>query len=527
MHFVEGATVKNPMIRLAMTVLLVGALHAGCGDNDDVIPFTLVTPEGQNTFEGVSVVRLTFGGKTQTKTLSGADDSFKLELELKLGGSGPVLLEGLSAGGEVICQGQSPLISAYPTSETLILFVSRVGTFGRAPVEAPVGATAMAMANYEIEDWDSVAEDDVNATLWFGGLTSDATISTEPFYYDGYFHDTYPLTELPDPRADMVAMNIDAGYFLLYGGFDEAGTLSGRLDIMRPGGIGFEYVTDVDYGLAEVARAGGLAVTLGPYPSLLDGYDHRVLNAFLVVGGRGPSGAACDYLHFAAAYNTSTYDWTVTAQQRPLAGCRLGHTATRTDTSTSTVSEPDVVVLVYGGGRAGDPVAETVRVFPQQPDVDTIDWGFEETTVTPDPGPMIGGHAAVTLADRRILIIGGVTADGTALADGILYDPDDGTFTTLPGLLDTPRHGHTALRLGDELVVAGGTGADGLPLGDAEIFNVAGGDPSLVASVDLVVARTGHQAFPMSTGTLGLIGGVDATGQPTRVIEIYTPGLVD
>lgn len=515
------------MFNLILSLLLLGALQAGCKGNYEVIPFTLVTPEGQDTFSGVTEVRLTFGDQTETQALSGAGDSFELELELKTGGSSPVIIEGLSGGGAVICRGQSPLINAYPTAETLTLFVSRVGTFGRAPVDAPVAATAMAMANYAVEDWDDTADDNLNATLWFGGLTADATVPTEPFYYDAYFHNTFGLTELPDPRADMVAMNIDAGYFLLYGGVDEAGTLSGRLDLMQPGSSGFDYLPDVNYGLPAVARAGALAVVLGPYPSFLDGYDHRVLNSFLVVGGRGPAGAACDALHLVAAYNTNTYEWKVSAEQRALAGCRQGHTATRTRTSTSTASAPDLIVLIYGGGGAGDPVAETVTVTPNQPDVDTINWGFVEAAVATDPGPMISGHTAVTLADRRILIIGGVTADGTVLADGVIYDPDDGSFTPLPGLLDTARTGHTALRLGDELVVAGGTGADGLPIGDAEIFNVAGGDPSWVASADLVVPRTGHQAFPMSTGTMGLLGGVDAAGHPTRVIEIYTPGLVN
>lgn len=518
---------KIATIHLCLSVLLLGALQAGCGGDDDVIPFELVTPEGQDTFQGVAEVRLTFGDKTDTQSLSGPGDSFELELELSTGGEAPVIVEGLSAGGDVICRGQSPLINAYPTAETLTLFVSRVGTFGRAPVEAPVAATAMAMANYAIEDWDDTAEDDLNATLWFGGLTTDATVPAQPFYYDSYFHRTYPLNELPDLRADMVAMNIDAGYFLLYGGFEEDGPLSGRLDIMQPGSTGFIYLPDVDYGIPTVPRAGGQPVVLGPFPSFLDGYDRRVLNSFLVVGGRGPAGAACDYMHFVTAYDTNTFDWTVTAELRALNGCRLGHTATRTEASDSTDAAPDIIVLIYGGGGAGDPVAETVRVTPEQPDVDTIDWEFVENAETTDPGPMVIGHAAVTLADRRILILGGRAADGTVLAEGVIYDPDDGSFTTLPGLLDTPRYGHTALRLGDELIVSGGTGADGLPVGDAEIFNVAGGDPSWVATADLVVPRTGHQAFPMSTGTMGLIGGVDALGQPTRVIEIYTPGLVD
>ncbi len=216
----------------------------------------------------------------------------------------------------------------------------------------------------------------------------------------------------------------------------------------------------------------------------------------------------------------------MTAQQRSLTGCRLGHTATRTKSSTSTSAAPEIIVLVYGGGEAGDPVAEILRVTPVQPDVDTIDWGMSESAVTPDPGTMVSGHAAVALSDRRILVIGGVTADGTVLADAVIYDPDDDSFTPLPGLLDTPRFGHTVTVLGDELVVAGGTGTDGLPLGDAEIFSVADGDPAWVGSTDLVVPRTGHQSFPMSTGTMGLMGGVDAAGEFTRVIEIYTPGLV-
>jgi hypothetical protein len=515
----------NPTLRLALALLLTTALQAGCGGNDQVIPFTLVTPEGQDTFAGVAEVRLTFGDQTDTQTLSSPGASFELELKLSLGGAGPVIVEGLSAGGDVVCRGQSPLINAYATSQTLTLFVSRVGSFGRAPVQAPVAATAMAMANYEIEDWDSTEEDDLNATLWFGGLTADATVPTEPFYYDSYFHDTYPLTELPAPRHGMMAMNIDSGYYLLYGGYDTEGALSGRLDIMEPGTSGFVYVPDVDYADAKIPRTAGVVVIMGPYPSLLQGYDHRVLNSFLVVGGRMDAGAACDALHFVAAYDTGTYDWTITTEQRALAACRQGHTATHTEATSG--SDTVSVVLVYGGGAPGDPVAEIIRAHPTQPDVDTLDWNWDEAPVATDPGPMIAGHTAVTLADGRILLLGGVTTDGTVLGDGVLYDPDDDSFTTLPGLLDTPRYGHTALRLGDELVVAGGTGADGAPVGDAEIFNVAGGDPSRVAAADLVVPRTGHQAFPMPSGTMGIIGGVDATGQPTRVIEIYTPGLVN
>ncbi len=522
-------TVKKQSLLLTLLLFAWVAVHAGCGGNDEIIPFTLVTPEGQETFAGVERVRLSFGDKTETKSISGPGASFELEMKLKKGGTSPVVLEGLSSDDGVLCRGQTPVVNAYPTSQTLILFVSRVGTFGRAPVEAPVSATAMAMANYSTEYWDGSADDDLSTTIWFGGLTSDATVAAVPFYYDSYFHDTYTLPELPLPRAAMTAMNIDGAYFLIFGGFDEAGAISGRLDLMQPGALGFEYLPDVDMGLepGAVARADGVAVTLGPYPSLLQGFDHRLLNSFLVVGGRGPGGPLCDYLHLVASYHTSTYDWSISGELRAMVGCRLGRTATRTETSSSTSAAPELVVLIYGGGGPGDPVAETVRISPDQPDVDTVDWGFEEAGLDPAPGPMISGHTATRLSDRRILILGGVTSDGSVLADGLIYDPDDDSFTILPGLLRMGRFGHSATLLGDELVVAGGTGADGQPLPDAEVFDVGGEEPRWVASPELVVPRTGHMAFPMPTGTMGIMGGTDAAGEPVRTIEIYTPGLVD
>ncbi|MFH2010558.1 MAG: kelch repeat-containing protein [bacterium] len=503
---------------------LTGVLLLGCGGNDEVIPFTVHTPEGQDTFAGVSEVRLTFGDHETTTSLASSGSAFELEIKLPVGETGEVVLEGLNASGDVVCRGRSPQVLSYPSSDPLVLFVSRVGTFGRAPVDAPLGATAMAMAHYEVEDWDDLDSDDITTTLWFGGYTPDASIVQTPIFYDSYFHDVYDLTALPDPRYGMSAMNIDGGYFLLFGGRGLDGTYSERLDMMMPGSYVFEYSADIDYGLTGAARANAPVITLGPYPSLLLGYDVRVMNSFLIVGGDGPTGPVCDALHLMSTYDTGTYVWSVAAERRLLAACRSGHTATLTKTLAG--ADTVMVVLIYGGAAAGEPVAELLQVNPQQPDVETVNWGWVETTVDPDPSAMIRDHAALTLPDGRVLVVGGRTLDGTVLADGVLFDPGDGSFTRVESMLTTARYGHTAERVGNELVVAGGTDASGIPVGDAEIFDVSDDVPSFEAAVDLVVPRTGHHVFLMPTGTMGLLGGVDSSGAPTTVIELYTPGLV-
>jgi hypothetical protein len=48
-----------------------------------------------------------------------------------------------------------------------------------------------------------------------------------------------------------------------------------------------------------------------------------------------------------------------------------------------------------------------------------------------------------------------------------------------------------------------------------------------VASIPLAGPRTGHFAFRLPTGVVGLAGGVDGQGQALTSIEMYTPGLVD
>lgn len=509
----------------SLSLLLLSFPWAGCDSEEELIPFVVATPEGQDTFAGVTEIRVVFGEKEKRQTLSSPSDPFQLKLELPKAESGTVLLEGLDAAGRALCRGKSPQILSVGSSQTLTLFVARLGTAGRAPSLAPAAALGMAAADYRQEDWDNL-DDDTTATVFFGGIAADGSHLAAPFYYDTYFHATYDLEDLPSGRTELTAMPVDGAYFVLFGGRDEDGQLTGRLDFMRPSTYSFEYLTELDYGLSGAARAQAPYARLGPYSALLEGSNLRIVSSFLIAGGVGAEGPRCDALHLLAKYDLSYYQWSFSAESHPMAACRQGHTVTSTRIGTGDTAER--VILVYGGAPdPADPVAEVWRISPTQVDVNTVDWGLDASPLPTALGPMISGHAALALEDGRILIVGGETLDGTMVPDGWLYDPEDDSFTHLPGLLQVARSGHTATLLGDELVVAGGRGQDGAPLASVEVFDLSDGSPSYLDTVSLSVARSGHHAFVMPTGTLGLLGGHGPGDNPTDVIEIYTPGLLD
>lgn len=96
------------------------------------------------------------------------------------------------------------------------------------------------------------------------------------------------------------------------------------------------------------------------------------------------------------------------------------------------------------------------------------------------PGPQMlhsrAAHTATTLADGRVFIAGGCTADSCDLtADGAtteIFVPAQNAFVTGP-VLGTPRVSHAALRLPDgRVLLIGGWTPDG-PAASTEMFDPA------------------------------------------------------
>jgi hypothetical protein len=83
---------------------------------------------------------------------------------------------------------------------------------------------------------------------------------------------------------------------------------------------------------------------------------------------------------------------------------------------------------------------------------------------------------ATLLQDGRVLVIGGVRNDGTAMASAEIWDPATRTFSPA-GSLTRPRAGHAATRLHDGrvLVVGGEDGGESIPPMPAEVWDPATG----------------------------------------------------
>ena len=119
-------------------------------------------------------------------------------------------------------------------------------------------------------------------------------------------------------------------------------------------------------------------------------------------------------------------------------------------------------------------------------------------------------HSATLLRDGRVLVVGGYNPQQQWLSDAEVYDPLKDTWTVVPPLYSHGNaHTATLLRDGRVLVVGGGIGS-GVCTDRAEIF-----DPqtnSWTEAPALPAQRTGHNADLLNDGRVLVAGGVNAIG---------------
>jgi len=157
-------------------------------------------------------------------------------------------------------------------------------------------------------------------------------------------------------------------------------------------------------------------------------------------------------------------------------------------------------------------------------------------TATPNPtpdipaltGPLGDGrqiHTATTLADGRVLVVGGFGNKDNPLASAALFDPTTNTFSPT-GSLATPRGFHTSTLLanGRVLVTGGGPAAwinDDPYLASAELFDPATGAFSPAGS--MTVTRENHTSTLLKDGRVLIAGGYDVGDHPIVTAELYDP----
>src|SRR6266566_7254335 len=167
-------------------------------------------------------------------------------------------------------------------------------------------------------------------------------------------------------------------------------------------------------------------------------------------------------------------------------------------------------ILIVGGETANGPVSRA-EIF------DPAAGGF---SVTGSSVVARADHTATLLGDGRVLIAGG--RHFTTLLDATeLFDPATGSFVPLPLTLRRPRAGHSATVVADgTLLIAGGDDA-----GSAEMLDPAKGNSTLLPTL-LAVPRAYHAATLLESGNVLIVGGVGRDNSPLDSVELFDPATV-
>lgn len=130
-------------------------------------------------------------------------------------------------------------------------------------------------------------------------------------------------------------------------------------------------------------------------------------------------------------------------------------------------------------------------------------------------------HATVTLADGRILVVGGIGLSGGGsanLASAEIYDPSTGAWTTT-GAMNAPRRSPLALALSNgKVLVAGGDAA----AATSEIFDPASG--TFTPSGSFVAPRVSFARALLADGRVLVAGGYSPSSGPVQAsAETWDP----
>lgn len=199
-------------------------------------------------------------------------------------------------------------------------------------------------------------------------------------------------------------------------------------------------------------------------------------------------------------------------------------------------------LATFGDGRAllvgGVDVAGDAVPFVEI--VDPLALAPRQVERLSDPRFRLRGTAAISLVDGSVVVIGGEAqaADGgpfTATDRAWRFAFGEGgllaTPTELESRLEAPRVGHTLTRLGDDspgapVLVVGGRDAAGATVATAALYEPL--RRAFASSADfapqMVRPRWGHSAARLADGSVLVLGGWDAGGQPVTEVEQYLQG---
>ena len=183
--------------------------------------------------------------------------------------------------------------------------------------------------------------------------------------------------------------------------------------------------------------------------------------------------------------------------------------------------------IVIGGGTGSNGLpSERLEIVSLQLD--------PENRVDSLPNSQLLGSAApamVTLSDGRVVAFGGSRVDGTPIGQLVEIAAVGGFIeerVLQRAQLAIPRKGHTATRLTDALgapiLVIGGLDVNNQPVARAELYKPLLEEmaPQAQFAPEMIVPRRDHEAILLPDGSVLVVGGLDASGQPVRELELFT-----
>jgi uncharacterized repeat protein (TIGR01451 family) len=179
----------------------------------------------------------------------------------------------------------------------------------------------------------------------------------------------------------------------------------------------------------------------------------------------------------------------------PLTRARYQHTATLL---------PDGRVLIAGGqGSSGS--TTTAEIYDPQ---------TKTFTPTGNLPQEMRWHAATLLQDGTVLLTGGHATQSAA----IIYNPTNGTFTSVSNMI-SPHTLHSSTLLPDgRVLISGGSGNT-----SAELYLPS--QRGFVSTGFRITGSTGHRAFPLTNGTVAMLGGTWVNNlPPTNDLYVIATG---
>jgi hypothetical protein len=443
--------------------LALAAPGTACDGQLGTIRIALLTAPGSDPLAEAQTIRLTLSDPPTTLETERADDgSFALTLEVvAVGQLGFLSLEARAADDRTVAVGRTAALPIAAIDADIALFVAAPDSLAEAPVRLEPARTAIGGSRLPY------------GALLAGGQDGAGVAVDALAIYNVYDHALQIGEPLPASRSGITCAGGLSRYAFLFGGADETGAPTAdfwRFDTQTaPAGSYLTLLSNDD----SLARTGAGAVAIGQ-------------DVFLVTGDPA---VVLDGLTGRASAET---------QAPPLAGV--------------TVSL-ELDALVATALVVGADVGATGAVL------------YESGTYRDLAAPASiarSGHAVVALADADALVVGGTVA-GELAADALRFDRATQSFTELPGFLVTPRRDAAVAVAGNRLIVAGGIDAEGQVVADAELFLADSLAP--LVTLPLVVPRTGAVATTLGNGQILFAGGTDIDGQPVGTLELFTPAL--